>query len=381
MKKLNLIFLLIFWFLLTNCQEQNNNKIVFSIEKYPDYTPPEDKIYLVGNINNWTQENPSYAFKKIDNRFELTISEPPTNIEFKLNRGDWARVEADAYGKDIPNRKISTENKDTIKLNIESWKDLVGSPYQTNQANVTIINPNFYMPQFKRTRRIWVYLPPSYHQNPTERYPVLYMHDAQNLFDPATSFVGEWGIDESLNLLIAQGNKPCIVVGIDHGGDKRISELTPYSNPKYGGGDGDLYVEFIVSTLYPYINQNFRTLSNRENTGIMGSSLGGLISFYAGIKHPEVFGKVGVFSPSFWFSDEIYTFVNIQGKKLDSKFYFLAGQKEDATLVNKVNQMKTLMLNKGFKEDEIFVSIKADGTHSEWFWRREFPNAYKWLFN
>ncbi len=139
-----------------------------------------------------------------------------------------------------------------------------------------------YLP---RTRRIWIYLPRSYASDINRRYPVIYAHDAQNLFDSATSFSGEWGIDESLDNMPQE----LIVVGIDNGGAARMDELTPYANDKYGGGQADDYLDFIVEKLRPYINSRFRTKPERENTAILGSSLGGLCSFYAAIRHEDIF--------------------------------------------------------------------------------------------
>jgi predicted alpha/beta superfamily hydrolase len=127
------------------------------------------------------------------------------------------------------------------------------------------MDENFFMPQLNRSRRIWLYLPPAYETSGLS-YPVMYMHDGQNLFDVLTAYSGEWEVDEALNTLASQGHKVPIVVGIDNGGTNRIGEYTPWSNPDYGGGDGDLYIRFIVETLKPYIDQHYRTLSDRSNT-------------------------------------------------------------------------------------------------------------------
>ncbi|MEZ0128795.1 alpha/beta hydrolase [Flavobacterium sp. LBUM151] len=173
---------------------------------------------------------------------------------------------------------------------------------QESTASKNVSTFTIEAPQLKSTKKIWIYLPENYSVT-AKKYSVIYMQDAQNLFDAKTSFVGEWNVDEKLDSLKA----PVIVVGIEHGNDKRIDELTPYKNEKYGGGNADNYVDFIVKTLKPYIDKNYRTKTKPKNTIIMGSSLGGLVSYYAAIKYPAVFGKAGVFSPSFWFSNEIYS--------------------------------------------------------------------------
>ena len=156
-------------------------------------------------------------------------------------------------------------------------------------------------PQLQTTKKIWLYLPENYAQT-TKKYPVLYLHDGQNLFDASTSYAGEWRIDETLDSLKAE----VIVVGIAHGNEKRIDELTPFKNEQYGGGKGTLYLDFIISQLKPYIDAHYRTKSGKYNTAIGGSSLGGLISYYAVVKYPDVFGKSLVFSPAFLINPELY---------------------------------------------------------------------------
>lgn len=232
-------------------------------------------------------------------------------------------------------------------------------------------------PQLGGERKIWLYLPENYNSS-KKKFPVIYMHDGQNLFDKSTSYVGEWQADETLDSLKAQ----VIVVGIAHGNEKRIEELTPFPNPKYGGGKADSYLDFIVNTLKPYIDKNYRTKTDKKNTAIFGSSLGGLVSFYAVLKYPDVFGKAGVFSPSFWYSGDIYDLM-AKSPKTKAKIYFLAGDSEstDDDVVGDMKRMEKLLdanrcaclkLNKS-------VVVKG-GRHNEEMWRKHFADAYLWLF-
>lgn len=246
------------------------------------------------------------------------------------------------------------------------------------QSSATPRVSSFEMEAFQldTIRTIRIYLPEGYHDS-QERYPVIYMQDAQNLFDTGTAFSGEWKVDEFMDI---QKGKKVIVVGIDHGNEKRISELTPFPNEKYGGGEAAAYVSFITETLKPHIDANYRTLSTTRNTAIMGSSLGGLVSFYAAVKCPEVFGMAGVFSPSFWFSDEIYKFAETSELNNNSRFYMLGGTSEDESLVANINKMKELLLKKGLPRENIEVKIVEGGEHNEAFWSKEFPEAFKWLF-
>ncbi len=199
----------------------------------------------------------------------------------------------------VDTKKSGLSMDKKIGLTIEEWHDRFPDRPKTSTAgkNVCIIDTAFLIPQLKRTRRIWIYLPDDYCDGTNKKYPVLYMHDGQNVFDEATSYSGEWGVDEFLD---ATSLSKCIVVAVDNGAIKRMNEYNPYDNEKFGKGEGDEYVDFIANTLRPFINKNYRTIKNKEHTFIAGSSMGGLISMYAVLKYPKLFGGAGVFSPSFW---------------------------------------------------------------------------------
>ena len=229
-------------------------------------------------------------------------------------------------------------------------------------------------PQLQTTKKIWVYLPENYLTS-KKKFSVIYMHDAQNLFDAKTSYSGEWNVDEKLDSLKAQ----VIIVGIEHGNDKRIDELTPFKNEKYGGGKADSYLEFIVKTLKPQIDKTYRTKTKKKNTIIMGSSLGGLTSYYAVLKYPTVFGKAGVFSPSFWFTKDIYTLTE-ESKKIKSKIYFLCGDAESDDMVSDLNKMEYLLnSNRCYCLNLNKKTIVKDGKHNEKLWRDSFVDAILWL--
>ncbi len=253
------------------------------------------------------------------------------------------------------------------------WMTTGNAQQSTASKNVSTFT--IEAPQLKTTKKIWIYLPEGYSPTAEKKYSVIYMHDAQNLFDAKTSFVGEWNIDEKLDSL----KSPVIVVGIEHGNDKRIDELTPYKNEKYGGGNADNYLEFIVKTLKPYIDKNYNTKTKAKNTTIMGSSLGGLVSYYAVLKYPEVFGKAGVFSPSFWFSKDIYTLTE-QTPKIKTKIYFLCGDKESDDMVGEMHKMEKLLATKRCSCLHLTKSkVVKGGEHNEKLWRDNFVNALLWL--
>ena len=232
-------------------------------------------------------------------------------------------------------------------------------------------------PQLDTLKTIWVYLPKKY-QNSKKNYPVIYMHDAQNLFDASTSYAGEWKVDEYMDQLITNES---IIIGIEHGDQKRIDELTPYKHEKYGGGKGDAYLDFIKNTLKPHIDVTYRTQSNAEHTALFGSSLGGLISFYGVIKYPETFGKAAVFSPSFWINPEIFDLVESSIISEASRFYFLAGTDESEDMIPDQERMVTLLKEKGLKDNQIESRNIEGGQHNEKFWAISFGDAYQWLYN
>src|SRR5258708_2734333 len=167
--------------------------------------------------------------------------------------------------------------------------------------------PGLYSPQLDNSRDVLVYLPPG-HAAGHQRFPVLYMHDGQNLFDRGMAFGGnEWQVDETLEALSAEG-LGAIVVGLPNAGEARVPEYSPF--PGFGPARGDAYLAFIIETVKPLIDAAFRTLPKREHTGILGSSMGGLISLYAFFRHPQVFGLAGGMSPALWYTrGAIYTYI------------------------------------------------------------------------
>lgn len=232
-------------------------------------------------------------------------------------------------------------------------------------------------PELKTNKKIWVYLPVDYDKS-AQKYPVIYMHDAQNLFDAKTSYVGEWNVDETLDSL----NAKVIVIGIEHGGEKRIDELTPFEHEKYGGGQANSYLEFIVNTLKPKIDATYRTKTNPKNTAMMGSSLGGLVSFYAAIKYPEVFGKIGCFSPSFWFGRKEMNELLSKTENFTTKIYFLCGDNEgDADVITDMENVEKWVNTKRCECKKLNKKvIVKGGQHNEKLWRESFKKAYLWLF-
>jgi predicted alpha/beta superfamily hydrolase len=358
-------------------------QVTINVVSVPANTPQSDNLFIAGTFNGWDPGNSGYVLTKINSDlYTITLAPGSGTIEFKFTRGDWGRVECQANGDFLPNRTFTYGNGDTIELSIAGWDDLIGGggPASTALPNVSMMAESFYMPQLDRYRKIWIYLPDDYSTATTKYYPVLYMQDGQNVFDDSTAFSGEWEVDETLHDMQMDGNYGCIVIGIENGGIYRINEYSPYFNPSYGGGQGDEYCDFIVSTLKPYVDSQYRTLPSRDFTAIAGSSMGGLISFYAGMKYQDVFSKIGVFSPSFWFDDSLHLFISSQGKQQPMRFYIVAGRNEYSGMVPDIDTVYNRMAAEGFTAEEIDTVIEDDGQHAEWFWAREFRDCFLWLF-
>lgn len=351
------------------------------VDQIPENTPTNDPIHIAGDFQGWDPASSDYILSKAEDIYQITLPPDWEDISFKFTRGSWATVETDEDGNFVVDRTYSPVDGDTIFLQILGWEDLNGNGTGTSTAseNVHIVSDSFYMSQFDRYRRVWIYLPPDY-ETSENNYPVLYMHDGQNVFDDLTSYVGEWQVDETLNALFEAGDPGIIVVAVDHGNDLRFVEYTPWEYPGYDSGEGDTYVDFLIEDLMPYINENYRTLTDRDNTGIMGSSLGGLISTYAGIEHQDVFSKVGAFSPAYQVNLEAFEHVSSNGKQQEMKFYQIAGTAEGSGYIDNMFAMHDTLLRAGFDSNEVVTTEFSDGQHSEWFWAREFEDAYLWLF-
>ena len=233
-------------------------------------------------------------------------------------------------------------------------------------------------PQLRNRRDILIALPPGWGESDA-RYPVVYMHDGQNLFDPSTSANGDWGLVASL-AAEARAGRPLIVVGLPNIGPRRRHEYSPFRDSTHGGGGGDRYLEFIAATVKPLIDATFPTLPDRRHTAIAGGSLAGLISLYALYRLPDVFGAAAALSPSLWFADRgMLTFVPAQHQA--GRLYMDAGTAEGKEVVADVERLRDRLLEAGRVEGTDLVCVVEDGAgHDEAAWGRRFRTALPFLF-
>lgn len=308
--RLRISLLLVLVFSVGLCAAANLNLVVSA----PSNTPDDAKICITGNHNllsNW--DGKGVALKEIGpSLFAFSGNFPEGSvIEFKFSRGSFATIEKTAQGFEIPNRKIVVKAGKQIneRMTVEAWADQLATQ---NPGNKPVITGDYRIIKdvaskfLDQKRNVIVWLPASYAKSAgkSKRYPVIYMHDGGNLFDPTTSFGGQdWGVDEAMTEGIKAGKLgDAIIVGIGNTAD-RMGEYTPFPDPKHKGGNGENYAKFLVEELKPIIDKDFRTLTDRSNTFIGGSSLGGLISLYIGISQPKVFSGIIAMSPSIWWAN------------------------------------------------------------------------------
>jgi predicted alpha/beta superfamily hydrolase len=339
-------------------------------------------VYISGNFNKWSTQDANFEMEKIGNGlYHYTFSHDfvyPKELLYKFTKGDWSEVEIDKYGNRTENR-VCKQNKGSVKEHVDKWRRN-WLPFKPNFIpKVELISEEFEMPQLNKKRKIWALLPHDYLTS-TEKYPVLYLQDAQNLFNEQAKF-GNWEIDKKLAVMSEYNIGKIIIIAIEHAEQDRIKEYN-VGKTVLGVGQGKKYIRFITDTLKPFVDKKYRTKSEREFTGIGGSSMGGLVSIFSGLMYPEVYGKLMIFSPSLWVVPKMDFSTIDFSEPGDTKIYLYAGGDESATMINHVKKFKANMIKNEFVEDKmkIKLSINMQGKHNEIYWSDEFPKAIEWLF-
>lgn len=353
-----------------------------------------DPIYLSGNFNSWNPAAEDMVLTQhTDGSYTISVlleDVPSDRLEFKFTRGSWQTSECTTDGRLVGPRLGRLDRDTTITCQIDAWRD--DFPASTASANVHVLDSAFYIPQLDRYRTVWIYLPEDYATS-GKRYPVLYMQDGQHLFDEATSQGRygpiEWGVDETIDA----ATEKCIVVAINHQADyaDRVPEFLLRPNDEYPTVEGPQYLAFIAETLKPYVDAHYRTLSDKAHTGLAGSSLGGLITLYGGLTYPDVFGALGVFSPSIWMDAEnvkhVLTEAANKAAIKDQRYYFYAGtsevrQKPDGTFIDmNADAQAAMALLEKEAGPETKLTVREHGRHGALDWREAFPAFFKWFVN
>jgi predicted alpha/beta superfamily hydrolase len=234
-----------------------------------------------------------------------------------------------------------------------------------------------WSPQLRNHRTVDVYLPPSYGEG-RRRYPAVYMQDGQNLADPNVAFAGNtWGLEDGLAWLAERGIEP-IMVGVWNN-ESRLAEYSPFPDPKHGGGDGDRYARFLIETLKPRIDAEFRTRKDRDSTAIGGSSMGGLISLYTFLRRPSPFGRVLVMSPSIWFGNAQILALVERARTTRGKLYLDVGTAEGTQTLTQARALNRLLRRKGYRRENLWYRESERGRHTEADWAWRWPQALEFL--
>jgi enterochelin esterase-like enzyme len=369
----------------------------------------ESPLYLASNWGGWAPGDSGYRLSpRSDMRWQIIVKPPvkdPPPLEYKITRGGWEMCEVKADLSDISNRRLdaidtsrlSPGQQPVIEIEVEKFSDQrpesqakrAVDPYRAINATGTVkrltVTGGGVPGQF---RDALVWLPPGYADaaNSSRRYPVLYMQDGQNIFEQLPGVPGEWRADEVATELIAGGKiEPLIIVGIPHAGPQRISEYLPVAGIGEVVPRGEAYVQFLISEVIPRVERTFRTAPGADNRAIGGSSLGGLISLYAGAKHPDIFGRVLAESPSLILGKK-----DLNKELFDSvmvwpgRIYLGMGGKESSdaahsrAILDAVRALDTKLDSAAVGNHRLVTDEGA--THTESAWAKRLPEALMYLF-
>jgi len=372
---------------------QESVQVVLQLSETQD---GNSEYFVAGNlpaIGSWSPDGLRFK-RNAKGQLAATFTAPvDTVVEFKLTKGTWGTVEKDATGGDIANRRLRVQSQPNglpqhIEMSVPMWGD---QPVTKSTVTGTLIlHKAFGSTNLKKSRTIAIWLPPNYTDS-TERYPVLYLHDGQNLFDASTAAFGtEWNADETATERIAQNRiKPVILVGIWNTPD-RIMEYTPTFDKSIGaGGRGNDYVLFLVEELKPFIDKNYRTKPDRESTVIGGSSLGGLISLYACEKSSSTFSGCATISPTLGWDDEAFLkgLEKSAGWVHSTRIWLDMGSKEGKSPETQTNSLERasrfadILKGSGkiHGKDLQFLTVR-DGQHNEAAWSKRFGDVLEFFF-
>lgn len=378
MRKIFCYLILIFVYISPFYAQVQKVKITFEI-----ITPGIDDtatVYIVGNqpeLGNW---NPGEVkFERMNKQLWKKTFEFPKGMElaYKFTKGSWGKEALNDDATIPQNKRLKVNNDTLITFTINNWRDNFNFKVPGQITGNVEYQKNFVMEGLK-PRDIIIWLPPGYDKNVNERYPVLYMHDGQNIVDPRTSsmFV-DWQVDETSDSLIRNGIiEPVIIVGINNTDDRGDE----YNNTPLG----KLYMKLIVEKMKPFIDSKYRTKPDRLNTSTAGSSMGGLISFMLAWEYPEIFSKAACFSPAFKIADIDYVkeVLNYEGKKRNLLLYIdNGGINLEAMLQPGVDEMTKALREKGYKENvDFYVYIDKEAEHNEAAWAKRMWRPLKLFF-
>ena len=370
--KFSLVLLALGW--TVNCLAEDVTFVVTS-----KAVPTNATVFIAGNHERLGEWNAGMVplEKKADGSWSRTFSFPAgSELEYKITLGSWAMEAVGTDGVVPGNSKLRVVSNETVRIAVAQWKDDMHKV--EGQITGTVRYHRQMTGEGIKPRDVVVWLPPSYTNSPSKRYPVLYVHDGQNAFDPTTSFLGaDWQIDEVADRLIREGKLPEIIVVAIYNTEDRREDYS--DTPK-----GRAYLRFIVEKLKPFIDREYRTQTEREHTAVMGSSMGGLISFLLVWQYPEVFSRAACLSPAFVYRDlDVTTLVeHYDGPDKRLRIYIdNGGVGLDAQLQPGCDKMLRTLQAKGYRlGDNLEWFQDATAEHNERAWSKRVWRPLLFLF-
>lgn len=362
--------------------------VTFLIEA-PSTTPAGSTLCISGNaseLGNWSGSGLKLVATEGEHYAATLDLAPGTSLEFKVTRGSWDTVEKSATGEEIANRQWTVQGDDTVRVSVAKWRDQTASRatvrHSTRSGDVRVLRA--FPSKFVQPRDVLVWLPPGYAAEPKRRYPVLYCHDGNNMLDDSTSFVGEWKLDETAARLIAGKRIDPFIAVCVYNTDARIAEYTPVVDSQGRGGKGGDYTRFLIEELKPAIDKSYRTAKEPAHTGVLGSSMGGLISLSIGFDHPDVFGLVGAVSPSVWWADEVIIKRAVAAPKSLRIWLDIGSVEGDSPLgssrtVHGVEATRDALLKAGLPESQVHFEVIEGAHHNEAAWSARLDRILEFL--
>jgi predicted alpha/beta superfamily hydrolase len=369
--------------------------VVFRV---PENTPADASLHLAGTFNGWNPGDPAARLSRDEMSSALVLRlrglTPGQRIECKFTRGSWGTVERDDRGRDIDNRVITFDpSRPTVALFIERWADLA-APAHTRSGDVRVLR-DVPIPELARARDVWLYLPPGYERS-TRRYPVLYMFDGQNVFDARSSAFGaEWQVDEALEAMYFEGRTDGVIVAALANSDQRPCEYNVFASDPHpacadGSALGDRTIAFVADTLKPMIDRAYRTRPEREQSAVMGSSMGGSMAVRLGFSRAAQFARVAALSPSYQntlaATPAMPDYVRAQRPPLPFRLY------QDIGSIERIRDLPPTLLERnmravhdaargaGVPEDALRAQVIDGAIHDEAAWARRVPAVLEWLW-
>lgn len=373
MRYLLLTFLVVLSFRLSASGQQQPDSLRVTFRVHSPTLPDSQRVYLTGStaaLGNWQPDKVvmQYKGKQV---WEKQLYLKERSIAYKFTLGSWDKEATDAHSQPLPNFSLQLEGDTTVQHTLAHWLKKKTHPVKGGITGKVVYHRNLKADSLK-ARDLVVWLPPGYEQG-SKRYPVLYMHDGQNVFDPATSSFGvDWRIDEIADSLIrSKQMEPAIIVGINNTPD-RMEEYVP-------GDKGSAYMEFVVHTVKRLIDREYRTKPGAKHTLTGGSSAGGIMAFMLAWEYPQVFSKAICMSPAFKIMhiDYVKEVQAYTGKKKKLRFYIDNGGIDlEARLQPGIDEMLEALQQKGYRNGKDYTWVlDKNALHNEAAWAKRMPDA------